>query len=106
MVIHASLRLLNKLVAVRNDQHPGKRYGARRGKHIGLRPKLCWLLGGGALLLVAPAQAQLDLSRGQRALDGTVYEVISVNSVPLLGGVDQMRITSVAGSVNGLNACS
>src|SRR6185503_1988076 len=50
--------------------------------------------------------AQLELSRGQRSRDATVYAVIAVNNVPLQGAVDEMRVTTVAGSVNGLTFCS
>ncbi|MBI3783441.1 MAG: DUF4215 domain-containing protein [Deltaproteobacteria bacterium] len=58
------------------------------------------------LISVAQANAQFNLSLGQRALDGTVYEVVAVNNSPLFGGADQMRVTTIAGSVNSVLACS
>lgn len=64
------------------------------------------LLCVSGVLFAGAAHAQIDLTRGQRAVDGTAYAVIAVNDAPLQSGVDQMRGTTVAGSVNGLRVCS
>ncbi|MBI3783666.1 MAG: hypothetical protein HY270_09705 [Deltaproteobacteria bacterium] len=68
------------------------------------------LLGVGALaatcLLASTALAQFQLS-SQRAQDGTVYEIISVPNLPsLFGGAEEVRITTLGGSVNGFQTCS
>jgi cysteine-rich repeat protein len=60
----------------------------------------------GAMVLASTASAQLDLSKNQRAADGTVYEVIRVPASSLLAGVDQVRVTTVAGSVQSAVACT
>jgi hypothetical protein len=60
----------------------------------------------GVVVLGCAAQAQLDLSGGQRAADGTAYEVIALPPGPLSAGVESFRVTTVAGSVNGLALCS
>ncbi len=72
---------------------------------IRVLPLLLLPLGMQALWTSA-AEAQFDMSRGQRAADGTVYEVIAVPDTMLSSGIDFMRVTTVAGSVNGLSACS
>ncbi len=55
---------------------------------------------------IGTAGAQLNLSLTQRAADGTVYQVVAVNGVlPLTAGADEFRVTSVSGSVNGVQAC-
>ena len=68
---------------------------------------LGWFVGAGVLTLsIGQASAQLDLSKTQRAADGTVYEVIRVPSSGLLAGVDRVRVTTVSGSIQALSACS
>lgn len=64
------------------------------------------LAGVASSILPLPARAQLNLSLAQRAADGTVYEVVAVPNSVLLGGADQFRVTTVAGSAIGLQACS
>jgi hypothetical protein len=55
----------------------------------------------------ASASAQYGLDHTQRSQDGTVYEVISVDDLPmLLGGAEEVRITTLGGSVNGFQNCS
>jgi hypothetical protein len=60
------------------------------------------VVGGHARL----ADAQISLGSSQRAADGTVYEVMIVPTGSLSSGVEQVRVTSVAGSVNALAGCS
>jgi virginiamycin B lyase len=48
----------------------------------------------------------LSSSLSQRAVDGTVYQVIALGETPFVGGADAVRITTIAGSVNGVQSCS
>ncbi len=57
------------------------------------------------LCAVLPAQAQFSLT-SYRAADGTVYQVLSVPTGSLPSGVENLRITTVAGSVDGVVSCS
>ncbi len=58
----------------------------------------------GLLVASSPAAGQFNLSV-HRAADGTVYQAIVVPT-PLTGGAEQVRVTTVAGSVQGVQSCS
>ena len=67
---------------------------------------LAAIVGSMAMLTGSTALAQFQLS-SQRAQDGTLYEIISVPNLPtLLGGADEVRITTLGGSVNAFQTCS
>lgn len=53
-----------------------------------------------------PIQAQLNQASSQRAADGTVYHVIIVPPGPLNAGAEEVRVTTLAGGVQGLVSCS
>jgi hypothetical protein len=73
------------------------------GRHL----RAWWAVEATCLfVLTCAAQAQIDLSGGQRGADGTVYEVVALPAGPLSAGVESFRVTTVAGSVNGLSICS
>ncbi len=64
------------------------------------------ILVGSIVIAALPAAAQLNMGLTQRADDGTVYEVIAVDDTNLVGGVDRMRVTSVAGGTNSVLGCT
>ncbi len=64
------------------------------------------ILVGSLVVAALPAAAQINMGLTQRAEDGTVYEVLAVDNTNLLGGVDRLRITSVAGGPTGAFACT
>ncbi|MBI3781943.1 MAG: DUF4215 domain-containing protein [Deltaproteobacteria bacterium] len=53
---------------------------------------------------VQRSEAQFSLSNSQRAADGTVYEVLVASGT--FSGAEELRVTTVAGSPNGLGSCS
>lgn len=59
-----------------------------------------------SMALASAAQAQFSLNFSQRAQDGTVYQVISVENPTSFAGADAVKITAIAGAVGGTQSCA